>query len=118
MRNFSHTDKRTLRKRPEFQSLLDQLEPEIEQNRSNANVLNVLSLRLLALDRRRIRFGEAADNDEQSSLRRGTTGTSPPSISDNKALDVAPTAALKTLPTSKLKSWLSRRRASEQAVND
>ena len=104
MTDFNHTDKPALRQRPEFQSLLDQLDTKFVHEVDSPGVLNVLSLRLFALHRQRGRLGRTTASNEQASNREAET------IPEIKAPNITPSDISKKVTTNKFQLWLSRKR--------
>lgn len=109
MKEASDPGKPALRKRPEFQSLLDQLDTKIERDVSSPSVLNVLSLRLLALHRQRNRQGHVTVGNERDSPTVRETGTGPLVTPKVTTAPTTPADVPGKMTTNKLQSWLSRR---------
>ena len=99
----------TLRQRPDFQSLLDQLETKIEHEGASPGALNVLSLRLLALHRQRARLGKTISSGEQLIGSKAKAAPASPEIPSVQE-PTSPAALSKTMPTNKLQFWLRRQR--------
>jgi hypothetical protein len=108
MKEVSDSDKPALRKRPEYQSLLDQLETTIERDVSGPGVLNILSLRLLALNRQRSQLHTPAD--EQVDQKEDNISSHSVAVPDVLTPNMAPSSVAKKMTTNKLQSWLSRRK--------
>ena len=109
MKEANDSGEPALRKRHEFQSLLDQLDIRIERDVSSPSDLNILSLRLLALHQQRNRQGHVTVGNERDSLTIRETGTGPlvtPKITTGPA---TPADVPGRMITNKLQSWLSRR---------
>lgn len=102
-------------RRPDFLRLLDQLEPTIEHSRGSRGVLNVLSLRLLALDRQRAHLGQPATCIRHADIPEVPEQVTPlvmpeaPVSETSSVSDTEQTAVPRKLPTNKWQSWLCRR---------